>query len=134
MNNYTGLSRGLIIKAPFIDWIVEGRKRWELRSSQTKQRGPIALIEKGSGTVVAVARLVDSLGPLSSAEMLANQHNHAVTPERLALPDLAKYRHAWVLADVKRLARPVAYRHKNGAVIWVALESGEIAAVLAAAQ
>ena len=63
MTHYTGLSKGLIIKAPFMDWILSGRKPWELRSSHSKQRGPIALILQGSGTLVGVARLIDSIDP-----------------------------------------------------------------------
>lgn len=122
MTIYTGLSKGLIIKAPFIDWILSGRKTWELRSSHTKQRGPIALILQGSGTVVGIARMVDSIGPLTDADMEGNFDRHAVAPERMKLPEVAKYRHAWVLSDVKRLARPVPYNHPNGAVKWVTLD------------
>ncbi|GCL65159.1 ASCH domain-containing protein [Pseudaquabacterium pictum] len=133
MSSYAGLSKGLIIKAPFIDWIMEGRKTWELRSTHTQVRGPIALIQKGTGSVVAVARLVDSKGPLSAADMAANLQHHAVAPDRLAMPDLQKYRFAWVLGDVKRLARPVSYTHRNGAVIWVALDLAVAGSVLGAA-
>jgi hypothetical protein len=133
MSRYTGLTKGLIIKTPFIDLILQGRKTWELRSTQAKFRGPIALIEKGSGKVVGVASLIDSKGPLTDAEMGANHHNHAVSPERLQLPDLQKYRYAWVLSDAKRLARPVPYTHAKGAVIWVTLDSMVSSAVVAAA-
>ena len=133
MSNYAGLSKGLIIKAPFIDWIMEGRKTWELRSTHTQVRGPIALIEKGTGTVVGVARLVGSKGPLSAADMAANVQNHSVAVDRLALPEVQKYCFAWVLGDVKRLARPVPYTHRSGAVIWAALDDIALGAVMVAA-
>lgn len=132
MSRYAGLSRGLIIKAPYVNWIMDGRKTWELRSSHTQVRGPIALIEQGTGTVVAVARLVDSKGPLTAADMAANVHHHAVTPERQHLPELQKYKHAWVLADIKRLPRPVPYVHPSGAVKWVTLAPAVAQAVIAA--
>lgn len=121
MSIYAGLSKGLIINTPYIDWILEGRKTWELRSQQTLQRGPIALIQKGSGLVVGVARLVGSKGPLTESEMAASGHLHAMPPDQLELPEFSKYRHAWVLSDAKRLRRPVSYVHPNGAVKWVTL-------------
>ncbi|WP_353200130.1 hypothetical protein [Sandarakinorhabdus sp.] len=42
-----------------------------MRAERTKVRGPIALIEKGTGLVVGVANLTDSLSPLSLREMSA---------------------------------------------------------------
>ena len=53
------VARGLIIDAPWIDHILEGRKDWEMRSQATSVRGWIGLIRKGSGQVVGIARLVD---------------------------------------------------------------------------
>lgn len=133
MTHYAGLSKGLIIKSPFIDRIMEGQKTWELRSKHTQMRGAIALIKQGTGTVVAVARLMASRGPLTDADMAANGHYHGVTPDRLALPEVQKYRYAWILSDVKRLARPVPYTHRSGAVIWAALDEGVAGAVIDAA-
>lgn len=133
MSNYAGLSKGLIIKAPFIDWIMAGRKTWELRSKHTQVRGPIALIKQGTGTVVAVARLIESKGPLTDADMAGNFQNHAVAPDRLLLPEVQKYRFAWVLSDVKQLGRPVPYIHRSGAVIWAALDDAAAGAVVSAA-
>ena len=33
--------------------------------------------------------------------------------------------HPWVLKGAQRLSRPVPYKHKAGAVVWVSLE-GEV--------
>lgn len=55
--------------------------------------------------------------------MAANGHLHVVAPERLAQPDLAKYRQAWVMAGARRLTRPVPYVHRPGAVILASLDS-----------
>lgn len=67
------------------------------------------------------ARLVDSKGPFTDAELTANSGRHAVSPERLRLPDLQKYRHAWVMEHATRLKVPVRYEHPKGAVIWINL-------------
>jgi hypothetical protein len=134
LSNHAGLSKGLIINTPFIDWILAGRKTWELRTQQTLQRGPNALIQKGSGQGVGDARLIGSKGPLTDAEMEANVHLHAVSLEQLRLPDLAKCRRAWVFANAKRLPRAVSYVHPSGAVKWVTLAPAVAhAAIFAAA-
>lgn len=38
-----------LIKSPWIDYIFDGRKTWEIRGSNTKIRGSVALIKSGSG-------------------------------------------------------------------------------------
>lgn len=117
------ITKGLIIDAPPIDRILAGEKTWEMRSTSTKQRGTIALIRKGSGMVVGTAEVVDSRGPLSRAEMLANVALHRIEPARIESGAVDKWKYAWVLRNVRRLTRPVPYTHPSGAVIWVALDA-----------
>lgn len=124
------IKRGLIIDTPHIDKILSGKKTWEMRTTQTKQRGKIALIQKGSGTITGVAEITDSIGPFSKEEMLANESKHGITPERLNNPEVSKWNNAWVVKDAKRLKKPVPYKHKSGQVIWVTLDAETSAAVL----
>lgn len=65
--------RALVIASPAIDRILEGVKTWEMHSTNCRIRGPIGRIKKGSGKVVGVAEITDVIGPLSPAELLANQ-------------------------------------------------------------
>jgi hypothetical protein len=51
--------KALIISEPWIDYILEGTKTWEMRSSGVSHRGWFGLIKKGTGAVHGVARLVD---------------------------------------------------------------------------
>jgi hypothetical protein len=125
--------KGLIIDTPHIDRILAGEKIWEMRSSQTKVRGTIALIRKGSGQIVGLADLMDSLGPFTPDQMLENQLKHRISNERLADPKVAKWNNAWVMSNVARLTRPVPYRHPSGAVIWVNLEEATKDAAMQAA-
>ena len=53
--------KGLIIKAPWIDYILSGKKTWEIRGCNTKIRGEIALIQSGTGKIYGTVELVDSL-------------------------------------------------------------------------
>lgn len=114
---------GLIIRREPLQSILRGEKCWEMRSKHTHKRGRIALIEKGSGQVVGVAELVDSIGPLSEEQMRANQDKHRIRPERLNSGEVSKWRIAWVLKNVQPLETPVSYQHKSGAVTWVTLTS-----------
>jgi hypothetical protein len=70
--------KGLIIDDPWISLILAGEKTWEMRSTATQQRGLIALIRKGTGTVVGTARVVGSRGPLGLAQLRENAAKHRV--------------------------------------------------------
>lgn len=112
--------RALIIREPWITWILDGKKTWEIRGSATSVRGKIGLIRAQSGLIVGTAELVACEGPLDLAELHRFRRKHCVEPahfrdvlERYARP------HAWVLAKARRLRRPIRYKHPSGAVIWV---------------
>lgn len=115
------VTRGLIIDTPWIDHILEGRKDWEMRSQSTAVRGWIGLIRKGSGQVVAIARLADCGKALTPDEMVAYEAHHRIPERMIRSGEVAKWCVPWKLADIRPLARPVPYEHKSGAVIWVTL-------------
>ena len=115
-------TKGLIIKSPYIDRILAGTKTWEMRSTSTSQRGPIALIKQGTGQIVGVANLVGIKGPLSEQDKLNNIDRHQISEERLQSGDTEKWNIAWILESAQLLDTPIDYQHPNGAVIWVNLE------------
>lgn len=121
--------KGLIIDTPHIDNVLSGRKTWEMRSRPTNIRGSIALIRKGSGTVIGVADLVDCLGPLDAHEIASSRSLHMIDEARLADPSVAKWNRAWVLRNARLLRKPVEYRHPFGAVIWVNLDGATAVAI-----
>src|SRR5437867_1580017 len=94
--------KALLVKQPWIDKILGGEKRWEIRGSRTKVRGPIALIQSGTGCVVGTCELVDVEGPLSLAELHLRITRHRVPPSYLnaGLPYPKTY--AWVLRRARR--------------------------------
>jgi hypothetical protein len=111
----------LIIREDPIRKILAGEKTWEMRSKDVKKRGTIALIKKGSGQVVGIADLVNVIGPLSDDDMLDSIDKHQINIDRLYTGEVAKWRTAWVLDNVRPLRNPVSYKHPNGAVTWVTL-------------
>jgi hypothetical protein len=115
--------RGLLIRHPHIDKILDGGKTWEIRGARTTIRGTIGLIASGSGTVIGVCDVVDCVGPLTQEQFQKNASKAGI---QKGTPKLGHYRqtYAWVLANPKYLKNSVPYVHPAGAVIWVTLDSG----------
>ncbi|MFC1696874.1 ASCH domain-containing protein [Nanoarchaeota archaeon] len=110
--------KALIIKKPFIDLILDGKKTWEIRSSNVNIRGKIGLIQSGSGTIVGTCILKDSIGPLSKEEFNNNSDKHKANWDNITY----KKTFAWVLDKAERI-EPISYNHPQGAIIWVNVES-----------
>jgi hypothetical protein len=124
MSSARHIADALVIADPWVDLILQGRKTWENRGTNTKKRGLIGVVRKGSGLVVGVAELVDVKGPLSLDELRAATDRHCVPPERFNGDYRYKTPYAWVLRNAQALRKPVAYSHPSGAVIWVKLSDG----------
>lgn len=118
-NRELSLSKGLIIKKRWLDLILSGQKVWEIRGSNTKNKGHIALIESGSGCIIGKAELV-STRKLSFEEYQQAEHQHCIPAE---MTETAPYKniYAWELKGAVRFEEPVPYVHPQGAVIWVNL-------------
>src|SRR5713101_7849322 len=114
--------KGIVVRQPYVDWILDGRKTWEIRGSATTIRGPVALIQGGSGTIVGTCRLKDVIGPLRRKDLQRNAGKLNCKASELAGPRYyGDHTYAWVLSNVRRLLNPVSYRNPAGAVIWVNL-------------
>ncbi|NSY41868.1 hypothetical protein [Agrobacterium tumefaciens] len=124
------ITKGLIIADPWIGYILGGNKDWEMRSSGASHRGWFGLIRKGTGAIYGVARLIEVGAPLSPTEMIATFGHHRIPEHMIRSGEVAKWNTPWKLADVRRLDRPVPYRHKSGAVTWVELDDAAIDAVV----
>lgn len=114
------ITRGLLIRSPYIEQILAGRKIWELRGSRTAIRGPIGLIRSGSGQIVGTCEVVGVIGPLTLADLRKNARKAG-----LAAAETPRLRYAqtfaWVLKNAKPLKKPRPYKHASGAVRWVNL-------------
>ena len=110
------MAKGLIIRKEWLDKILNNGKHWEMRSTHTKQRGVVKLIEAGSGLIVGECMIA---GSHEVTDDLAKQNFSANQFDDLIL--LKKWRYAWRLCNVKKYKQPVPYKHPKGAVIWVNL-------------
>lgn len=111
---------GLVIRSPWVEMILDGRKIWEIRGRNTRVRGKIALIRSGSGLIVGTCQLVDVVGPLTRVEFRRNRRRAGLMEAQAkSLPYPTTY--AWVLTDVRKYRRPRAFKFPAGAVVWVRL-------------
>lgn len=107
--------KGLVIKSPWIDLILNGQKTWEIRSRKTNVRGRIAIIQSGTGLVYGEAVLTDCI------ELTREMLERNVDRHKIDDLSIVTYEHpcAWVVKDAQRYEKPVPYKHPQGAVVWV---------------
>jgi len=113
--------KALVIKQPWIDLILDGKKTWEMRARKTKIRGRIGLIEQGTGLIVGHAEIVCCLKVNPNAQYSDYLRNHCIRDMNL----IAKYPFAWVLQGATRYEEPIPYIHPRGAVVWVNIQIGD---------
>lgn len=109
--------KGLIIKSPWIQLILKGKKTWEIRGSKTNIRGTIALIQSGTGKVYGTTEIVDCK-ELSWEEYQKSEQYHCI-PKEKRLNTHYKRIYAWILKNPKVFEEPIPYQHPKGAIIWV---------------
>jgi len=116
-----GIERALIIKQPHIGSILDNRKCWEMRSTDTKTRGWIALIEQGTGLIIGKCFLFQT-------KKLDNDSLRTEQSKKYHCLDYStgkydKWSWAWVIGRMERFDKPIPYKHPQGAVIWVKSEA-----------
>ena len=108
--------RALVVKKRWLDLILAGQKKWEIRGSSTAKRGWIHFAEsQAGGKLMGRARLVDCF-PVSRESFVRNFHQHRV-PSLSMVPYRTPY--AWVLENCEKFDKAFNYERKQGAVIWV---------------
>ena len=110
------MAKGLIVRKPWVDLILDGSKTWEMRSTHTKHRGPTYLIAGGTGLIVGACMLV------GTHEVTKDMAINTIDQHRVDdLSLLEKWNVAWRLCSAKRFETPIPYQHPRGAVTWVNL-------------
>jgi len=112
-----GRMKALIIDAPWIELILRGEKTSQMRRPACHQKGHIALIRKGSGSVVGVADCAGLLPALADATAYrAAEPKHRFPVDRQAQAFADGWRMSWVITNARPLDRPVAHAHQPGAL------------------
>ena len=111
--------KGLIVKEPWIDMILDGSKTLEIRGKNTNIRGPVALIKSGSGMVFGTVDITGSF-PINRIDAVILKRRHRIS-DHVIVHQTYQNPHAWDLSNPKKFKNPVPYRHPQGAVVWVNL-------------
>ena len=108
----------LVVKNPWLDLILAGKKTWEIRGAPTKVRGKIHLaLGGGGGRIVGQCDIADSFA-VDRGMLEKHVAEHCVE----GLATIAYRRpHAWVLSNARRYETPFVYSHPRGAIRWVKL-------------
>ena len=106
--------RVLTIKSRWLKLILEGKKTWEIRNKDLQQLGPVHLSPSGTTDIVATCdiRCCVRLTPGIFYENMAKHCLSSFSEVKFKTP------YAWVLTNIKRVAPPLVYKHKPGAVIF----------------
>ena len=108
----------LVVKNPWLELILAGKKVWEIRSASTKVRGKIHLaLSGGGGRIVGQCHITDSFA-MDKGVLGKHVVKHCVKDL-----GMIPYRrpHAWVLSKARRYKTPFEYSHPRGAIKWVKL-------------
>ena len=108
--------RALVVEKLWLDLILAGRKKWEIRGIRTSIRGWVHFAESQAGGILrGRARLVDCFSvPKDSFHLYEKMH---CVPSLTLVPYDTVY--AWVFEDAEEFEKPFEYEHQLGAVIWV---------------
>lgn len=112
--------KGLILKPKWADMILNEEKVIEVRSRDTKVRGPIGIIKSGSKKVYGTVTLYSSK-PMTKDLFELTKHSHGLTISYDELLEIYTHPYAWFLDSPIKFDKPVEYKHKQGCVIWVNL-------------
>lgn len=83
------------------------------------------LVRKGSGSVEAVADIVECKSPLTSlSDYAASGSERRIAPANQEVAFAGDWRTPGGYANARRLARPVPHEHKSAAVIWANIDPG----------
>ncbi len=116
--------RGFRVKEPYASYIVQGKKRWELRKHPTRVRGRVAVIHKDR--VLGTVEIRDVHGPFTVEELLQEHYEkHLAHPDFLKAYAGEKPLYAWELAEPMEYPEPRTFTPKQGQQLWIRLEDQE---------
>lgn len=110
---------GLIIKEKWLSLIVQGKKTFEIRGSNTsKLNETIYLLESGTHRVRATCK-IEGTYKITAKSWLATLDRHCVDISYSDLIKRYKTPYAWKLSEIVPYEDISYYDHPKGAVIWV---------------
>lgn len=112
--------RDLIVRKPYADWIVEGRKIWEIRRSRTQVRREVLIIS--GGKAIEKADLVEVVGPFTLEKLAEHSDKHLVDYEFLKDYSRGKPLHTWAFLKAEKFENPIEVKLKRGVQVWAKVD------------
>lgn len=117
----------LLVKPQWLDKLLSGEKRLELRGSHTHKRGLVGLGTKTQ--LVGYARLTGSR-QLSAAEVVSLQNEHCCPPHLVTYDTVF----GWSFEGACRFSAPQTLLRKQGQVMWVCKEPAKASSTCSSSQ
>lgn len=108
---------GLIVNEPYASMIINGDKKWELRSRTPptdKMRKELFLLSKGQ--VLGIITISDTVGPLNYKD-LKNSYDYHRSYIGTVHDNFVLF--AWEIKVRDKFSEKVRYVHPTGAQVWV---------------
>lgn len=103
----------LVLKKEWLDAIVDGDKRMEIRGSSTRKVGQVIyLMASKTDEIVAQAKVSACIGPMTKGFFLESVAFHKSPSTQLPY----KKTFGWILEDVERLPQPIHHKRKQGCI------------------
>lgn len=111
--------KGIIIRSPYIDEILEGTKKIEIRGMNTSIRGTVVLLKSTTNLALGTATIT-GVHEMTLDEYKTYHYNRG--DKLLPINELPyKRTYAYELSNPVKFTKPKTYVHKKGQVIWVTL-------------
>ncbi len=117
--------RGFRVQDPYATYIVQGKKRWEIRKHPTRVRGRVAVIR--GNEVLGTVEIRDVHGPFTVEELLGDEHyaKHLADPRFLKKYAKGQSLYAWELENPREYEAPKPFKAKQGQRTWIRLKQEE---------
>lgn len=112
--------KGFRVMEPYATYIVEGKKRWEIRRYPTKVRGRVGVVS--GDKLIGTVEIVGSKGPFSVEELSQHQDRHLSNDRFLREYSKGEKLYVWELKEAEKFDKPIPIDTKKGQRVWVKIE------------
>lgn len=111
--------RGFRVMEPYATYIVEGKKRWEIRRYPTRVKGKVGVISKGK--LIGTVEILGTRGPFTVEELREHQDRHLADERFLREYARGEKLYAWELGEARKFKEPIDVETKQGQRTWMTI-------------
>lgn len=111
--------RGFRVREPYATYIVEGKKRWEVRRYPTGVRGKVGVVS--GDKVIGTVEILGSKGPYTLEELREHPDRHLADERFLKEYARGEKLYVWELGEARKFHEPVEFEPQRGQRTWIRL-------------